>query len=194
MVQILQNNFTERTLTDERIQRLIESIQNLFADLTEETHLLIERNEEIPFIHALLEHLKSVLDETSTSSSNLIPSVLHGFLEARFLSYLYKFAMKEVTVKRPADIDGLQCPLDRLTEPASPRMAAFEILLRVCFQATFDQPYSLKSILFHAGLKEYQSSINCSFVYSKNGSLFIWKNCPCPIRSPSSISTGFSLI
>ncbi|CAF4310646.1 unnamed protein product, partial [Rotaria sordida] len=103
----------------------------------------------------LLEHIKNSIYLTSSSSLlqlilpslNKIPSILYGFLDAKFLSYLYNFATKEISKKKSTDIEGIQCAIDNLSDDKLPLIQAFEIIFLLCFQALYDQEYCSNSLL-----------------------------------------------
>jgi hypothetical protein len=166
MLHILQTYFTESIHNDEQIIRFIESIQIVFTELTDETNYLYTKTQEIPFINDLLEHIKTSIYFSSSSSLlkpvlpslNKIPSVLYGFLDAKLLSYLYNFATQELSIKKLADIEGIQCPIDNQSEDKISLIQSFEILLHLCFQALHDQQYSSNSFLLKHSLN-YQSNL-----------------------------------
>ncbi|CAF1289857.1 unnamed protein product [Rotaria sordida] len=167
MLDILQIYFTKTIHNDKQIIKFIETIQILFIELTDETNFLYTKNQEIPFVNDLLEHIKNSIYLTSPSSLlqpilpslNKIPSILYGFLDAKFLSYLYNFATQEISKKKSTDIEGIQCPIDNLSDDKLPLIQAFEIMLLLCFQALYDQEYSSNSFLLEYCLN-YQSNIN----------------------------------
>jgi hypothetical protein len=152
MLNILQTYFTDTKRNDEQILRFIENIQIIFTELTEETKFFDTNSQEIPFINDLLEHIKNSIYLSSSSSLlkpilpslNQIPSVLYAFLEPKFLSCLYNFATQEVPIQKSADIEGVQCPIDNLLTEKSSLIRAFEIILLLCYQAVYDQQYSLR--------------------------------------------------
>ncbi|UJR28997.1 hypothetical protein I4U23_010215 [Adineta vaga] len=127
-----------------------------------------DKTHEIPFINDLFEHLKNSI-YLSTSSSLLKPispslnkfsSILYGFLEPKFLSYLYNYSIQELSpTKKSSDIEGIQCPIDNQSNDKFFLLQSFEILLLLCFQATYDQENSSKSFLFNSSLT-YQSNQN----------------------------------
>ena len=167
MLHILQLYFTKTIHHNQEIRKFIEMIQILFVELTDETNFLYTKNQNIPFIHDLLEHIKNLIYLSSSScllqpilsSLNKIPSIIYGFLDAKFLSYLYNFSTQELSIKKSTDIEGIQCPIDNLDEDKLPLIQSFEILLLLCFQALYDQPYSSNSFLLNYCFN-YQSNLN----------------------------------
>jgi len=87
---------------------------------------------------------------------NTFPSVLYGFLDAKFLSYLYNYSTQEFTLKKSSYIEGVQCPLDN--HPSDDKFQAFEILLCLCYQALHDEQYYSNSFLLNY-CSNYQSNI-----------------------------------
>ena len=154
MLHIVQWYFTETRHEDEHIMKFVEAVQIVFTELTEETHLLYAKHQEIPFTHDLLDHLRNAMSIYTPSnlmqpilpSLCTIPSVLYGFLVAKFLSYLYNFATQEVTLQKSTDLEGVQCPLDSASEDRSNVNDAFEVILVLTFQAVYDQPHSSRYI------------------------------------------------
>ena len=157
MVHILQLYFSESNQTEDCILRFIENIQNLFTELTDETVYLYDKTHEIVFINDLLEHMKNIIYSFSSSSllkpispsSNQFCSILYGFLESKFLSCLYNYATEEYSTRKSSDIEGIQCPTD---DETNEKLSLFEILLLLCFQATYDQMHSSKSFLLNLSL------------------------------------------
>lgn len=167
MLHILQIYFTKTIHNDIKIMTFIETIQILFDELTEETNFFYSKHQEIPFINDLLEHIKNLISINSSScflqpvlpSLNKIPSVIYGFIDPKFLSYLYNFATQEISKKKQFDIEGVQCPNDNLSEDRLSLIQAFEIILLLCFQALYDHDYYSNSFLLPYCLN-YQSNIN----------------------------------
>ena len=154
MLHIVQLYFTEARHDDGQVIQFVEAVQILFTELTEETHLLYAKHQEIPFTHDLLDHLRNAISICPSSSLlqpilpslHTTPSVLYGFLEAKFLSYLYNFATQEVTLRKSTDSEGVQCPIDPTIEGRSNVNDAFEIILLLTFQAVYDQPHSSRYV------------------------------------------------
>ncbi|CAF0938650.1 unnamed protein product [Adineta ricciae] len=154
MVYILQLYFSESNQTEDCILRFIENIQNLFTELTDETVYLFDKTREIVFINDLFEHMKNVIYSFSSSSLlkpispslNQFCSILYGFLESKYLSCLYNYTTEEYSTRKPSDIEGIQCPTD---DETNEKLSLFEILLLLCFQATYDQMHSSKSFLLN---------------------------------------------
>ncbi|CAF0715627.1 unnamed protein product [Adineta steineri] len=150
MLHILQLYFINSTHNDELIIRFIESIQILFNELTDETIFIFTKTQDIPFINDLLEHIKNSIYLSSSSSLikpispslNKNSSILYGFLDAKFLSYLYNFSTQELSRKRSIEIEGIQCPIDNQFNDKLSLFQSFEILLLLCFQSSYDQEYS----------------------------------------------------
>ncbi|CAF3988679.1 unnamed protein product, partial [Rotaria sp. Silwood1] len=133
--QLLLLYLTKTIHNNKEIIRFIETIQIIFNELTDETNFLYTKNQEIPFVNDLLEHIQNSIYLTSTSSLlqpilpslNKIPSILYGFLDAKFLSYLYNFSIQEISKKKSTDIEGIQCPIDNLSDDKLSLIQAFEI-------------------------------------------------------------------
>ncbi|CAF1500441.1 unnamed protein product, partial [Rotaria magnacalcarata] len=167
MLHVLQIFFTKTIQNNMEIIRFIEMIQILFSELTEETNFLYTKNQDIPFVNDLFEHIKISIYLNSSSSLlqpilpslNKIPSILYGFLDAKFLSYLYNFATQELSKTKSSDIEGVECPIDSLSHDKLPLIQTFEILLSLCFQALYDKQYYANSFLLPYCLN-YQSNIN----------------------------------
>ena len=142
------------------MRQFSETIQILFAELTEETGFFYTKNSEIPFINDLLQHIRNCLCISSSSpfiqpSLNTFPSVLYGFLDAKFLSYLYNYSTQECSSNKSSCIEGVQCPLNH---PPDGKFQAFEILLDLCYQALHDEQYSSNSFLSNY-CSNYQSNL-----------------------------------
>lgn len=151
MLRIFQLYFILSPSDDQYLSPLIEHIQILFNDLTNEMTTLRKKNGNMPFINDLLEHIRNVCYISSSSSLlksisphlNTVPSVIYGFLQLEFLKDLYKVAFPDVENKSSTDQDMIGCPMDNLMESSAP-MQAFEILLLLCYQALYDQPNESK--------------------------------------------------
>ena len=145
MLDILQKYFPKIVHPSEILLKLIENIQILFTELIEETNFLYAKSETIPFIDQLSIYIQNCLQFTS---SNIPSALLYGFLDAKFLSYLYNYSTRQSTEKKSTDIEGIQCPID---QPLDGRFQAFEILLSLSYQSLSNDESS-PTFLFNYGL------------------------------------------
>ncbi|CAF3600921.1 unnamed protein product, partial [Rotaria sp. Silwood2] len=68
-------------------------------------------------------------------------------------------ATQEISKKKSSDIEGIQCPIDNLSDDKLPLIQAFEIILLLSFQSLYDQEYCSNSFLLKYCLN-YESNIN----------------------------------
>jgi len=148
MLDILEKYFPKTIQDNEQILKFIENIQILFIELTDETNFLYSKNQNIPFINDLLKHIQNCI------SSNQCPSILYGFFDAKFLSYLYNYSTQEFSIKTSSHIEGIQCPIDNQYDD---KFQSFEILLLLCYQAIHDEQYISNRYLLKSCLN-YQTN------------------------------------
>lgn len=143
MLNIIQIYFLETTINHELVRLLIENIQILFNELTDETNFLYNETKEINFLNEFHKHLQYILFIPTPISFlkpilprlNRFPSIIHGFLQAKFLCQLYNFALKPMST----NLEIIHCPIDQLDDDLPNSLDAFEILLILSFRATYDQ-------------------------------------------------------